>query len=262
MKLGRTTRLSTVNFDHFGDNAWLTYEAGHRAAMKEAIKARENHDLSLLRHAYAMNAFASHFLSDRYASGHMRVPRVEMTTHVTPAIIGTILMRYMHDEEGEGLNVHDSLGNHWRAVGDGYYFDNDNSEQSRHIIEALQNSADEIYAAYQYGKLIENRKQYEMLPVPDEIDGICQRDRAQLFIWDSANQRLLRRQDLRNKNACSWTRYWLGWTTLIELSRINKNNHLTVAMQAELARSSYARDAIQAGLINDENIVNYVQTKK
>lgn len=262
MKMGRTTRLSTVNYDHFGDNAWLTYEAGHRAAMKEAIKARDTHDLSLLRHAYAMNAFACHFLSDRYASGHMRVPRVEMTAHVTPALVGTMLMRIMHDEEGEGLNVHDAYGNQWRAVGDGYYFDNENSEQSRHMMEALQVSADEIFAAYQSGKLVESRKQYDMLPVPDETDRNCKRERAQMFIWDQANNTLFRRADLRNKNSCGWTKRWWGWSTLLELKKINKSQHLNVATQAELAKTSYAQDAVREGLIEDENIVSYVKAKK
>jgi hypothetical protein len=212
--------LQKTNFDHFGDSAWWTYEAGHYAAMQEAVLGYQTHDISHLLRAYAMNSFACHFLTDRFASGHMRTPRAELANNVTPADIGNLLSKFMHDEDGDGLNVHDLNGNHWRAYGDTHYFEDDTAVHRQHILSAMQISADEIFQAYQYGKIVYQSPIYNMLPIPDEIDGICKNDPAALFRYDTATGKLLRRYDLRNMHACSWTSHWLGWTTAVELSRI------------------------------------------
>ena len=63
--------LSRHNFDHFGEDAWTSYGAGHAVALETAA----NGDLQA---AYAMNAFADHFLQDSFASGHLRVPRRQL----------------------------------------------------------------------------------------------------------------------------------------------------------------------------------------
>jgi len=68
--------------DHYGENARRAYMAGHLAAMRVAAKAgaltrfgcRKSCTDSLMR-AYAMDAFASHYLANAFASGHIRVPR-------------------------------------------------------------------------------------------------------------------------------------------------------------------------------------------
>lgn len=60
--------LALHNIDHFGPEARLTYNAGHALALDAA--ARGN-----LEKAYAINAFADHFLQDSFAAGHVRVPR-------------------------------------------------------------------------------------------------------------------------------------------------------------------------------------------
>lgn len=61
-------RLAQLNLDHFGDDARTAYSAGHYCAMGKA--AEGNLDV-----AYAMNAFADHYLGDCFAAGHMRTPR-------------------------------------------------------------------------------------------------------------------------------------------------------------------------------------------
>ena len=63
--------LAKINYDHFGANARLAYNAGHALALAEA----SNGTSESLEQAYAINAFADHFLEDSFASGHMRVPR-------------------------------------------------------------------------------------------------------------------------------------------------------------------------------------------
>ena len=60
--------LAQRNWDHFGDDARTTYNAGHVTAIQRAI----NGDLE---GAYTLNAFADHFLEDSFSSGHLRTPR-------------------------------------------------------------------------------------------------------------------------------------------------------------------------------------------
>lgn len=63
--------LARVNWDHFGPDARTAYNAGHRAALDIAIQGGKDN----LELAYAMNAFADHFLQDSFAAGHLRTPR-------------------------------------------------------------------------------------------------------------------------------------------------------------------------------------------
>ena len=60
--------LARINWDHFGQDARTTYNAGHLLALQTAV----NGDLS---RAYSINAFADHFLEDSFSAGHLRTPR-------------------------------------------------------------------------------------------------------------------------------------------------------------------------------------------
>ena len=60
--------LAYINFDHFGADARTAYNVGHQVALDVAAAG----DLQL---AYAMNAFADHFLQDSFSAGHLRAPR-------------------------------------------------------------------------------------------------------------------------------------------------------------------------------------------
>jgi len=82
---GRATKLVFDNYDHFGKAALAAYSAGHRLAMREAVKARRRANvagscrrdcLNHLNRAYAYEGFAQHFMSDQYSSGHIRNPRI------------------------------------------------------------------------------------------------------------------------------------------------------------------------------------------
>jgi hypothetical protein len=68
--------LLAKNFDHFGDDAVKAWTAGHLLAIQVAINGYNdpaNGD-SYLNQAYAINAFADHFLTDLFSAGHLRVP--------------------------------------------------------------------------------------------------------------------------------------------------------------------------------------------
>lgn len=60
--------LARINWDHFGADARAAYNAGHSKALEVAIAGD-------LEKAYAMNAFADHFLEDLFSAGHLRTPR-------------------------------------------------------------------------------------------------------------------------------------------------------------------------------------------
>ncbi len=73
---GRMLSLAGKNFDHFQPQATEAYLVGHRLAMEKAREAASETDpeekKSILMEAYSMDAFASHFLTDCFSSGHIR----------------------------------------------------------------------------------------------------------------------------------------------------------------------------------------------
>jgi hypothetical protein len=117
--LGRYLELAATNWDHFGTYAVTAYTTGHGVAMQQAITAGKIQRQVQLELAYAMDAFACHFLSDLFSSGHMRTPRKELYETVTPSYVGSYLARYMHDEDCcWGLNVQNQQTQQWKAYGD------------------------------------------------------------------------------------------------------------------------------------------------
>ncbi len=99
--------LANQNFDHFCPRNWARYARHHREALLLAL------DRDLER-ALVRNAFADHFLTDAFASGHMREPRDLLT-----GLVSALPARRMHDEENEhGLWVRNGNGFVWRAFGD------------------------------------------------------------------------------------------------------------------------------------------------
>ncbi len=99
--------LANENQDHFAPLSWARYALHHAEALKLAIN--RNLDAALVR-----NAFADHFLTDAFASGHLRVPRDALV-----GLTGALPTRKMHDEENVyGLWVQSASGFVWRAYGD------------------------------------------------------------------------------------------------------------------------------------------------
>ena len=77
VKPGRMLRLAENNHDHFLPYAKHSYATGHQRAIEKAREAgscRGDREKSktLLHEAFSMDAFACHFLTDSFASGHIR----------------------------------------------------------------------------------------------------------------------------------------------------------------------------------------------
>jgi len=251
--------LKSDDRDHFGTDAWLSYEAGHKVALQEAIAAHSTQDKARLMKAYAMNAFASHYLTDYFAAGHIRTPRVALPEQVTPSIIGALLSKYMHDEENAyGLSVHNQRGNTWNAYGDGYLHAKQHQAAVRIIVDALQASVDEIFNAYLTGQLPARTIVEDYLPIANEDNGYSQHDITPLFYWDKQSKVLYRRTDVSNPYDKRMTADWWGWTTAIMLVQ---QRGLSVAWQANIAVSGYGKLGIQYGLITDKNVIKYVNER-
>jgi hypothetical protein len=99
--------LANENQDHFAPRSWARYVRHHEDALRMALD--RDLDAALVR-----NAFADHFLTDAFASGHLRVPRDALV-----GLSGALPTRKMHDEENvQGLWVQSASGFVWRAYGD------------------------------------------------------------------------------------------------------------------------------------------------
>jgi hypothetical protein len=255
---GRYLELANNDYDHFGDHAWTAYKIGHQVAMEEAVVAHQTNDTKKLELAYAMNAYACHFLTDRFASGHIRTPRVELSDHVIPGTIGSILASYMHEEENShGLHVHNLRGDHWVDYGDYWYFDEQLTQTQRQVItDVMQLSADEIFNAYQTGSHTVKDEALNYLPLPDEGPANANQDISPLFYWDASSQQLMRRSDVSNYYDKIWTDDWWGWSTLLALQQARGS--LSIQNQVALANSEFAEKALKDGLITNKAIANDV----
>jgi hypothetical protein len=91
--------------------------------------------IKLFNQALIINAFADHYLTDAFASGHIRVPRMQIQKWATgntglpglyPERRGNVLSMILHDFESrnistdteEGLLVQNSMGEEWLTRGD------------------------------------------------------------------------------------------------------------------------------------------------
>ena len=150
------------NSDHFSTNAWDAYRIGHALALEMAREAGSTADLEnrhkKLKDAYALDAFACHFLTDLFAAGHVRNQRGPLETFLLSLgfseskakPLAGILTGAQHERDGnDGLNVTNEKGEYWRAYGDGCYAYPQNEENRNKAIAATQKSVDEIYEAYQ-----------------------------------------------------------------------------------------------------------------
>ncbi|KAI0846452.1 fungal fucose-specific lectin-domain-containing protein [Daldinia vernicosa] len=134
--------LAKKNFDHFGEDARIAYNAGHSKALDVAISGD-------LDKAYAMNAFADHFLEDSFSAGHLRTPRRYLHSDNVLDPDPDYCAKLMHDEDNAiGLLVSNPSGETWTAYGDKRALDKENQENKDRCIAAIQISAIEIYKAW------------------------------------------------------------------------------------------------------------------
>ncbi|KVE37606.1 hypothetical protein [Burkholderia sp. BDU5] len=230
--MGRYLKLAATNWDHFGAWAVLAYKAGHAVALNQAIRAHGSGSRRDLELAYAMNAFADHFLSDLFSGGHLRTPRKQLYQTVTPSDLGSLLSRFMHDEDCKfGLNVVNAYdeswhayGESWHAYGDKRYFDTVDVANRNHVNLIVQSSVDEVFESYLTGTA----------PTPDAYaantwlpdlravqDNTSTTNYSPLFV--ASGSTVLRRKNVNDLNDRHWTADWWGWSTYTLLRNYEPN---------------------------------------
>lgn len=262
---GNYLLISSEDYDHFNVQSLVAYHIGHTLALEQAATAGQTNSERALEIAYAMDAFASHFLSDRFASGHMRTPRLELAQQIDPSTVGSLLSKFMHDDENlAGLHVHNLRGDHWMAYGDTDYSDANGQRHRELIDETLQASANEIYEAFQTKSATIHDQVSALIPYADEMGNASNIDISPLFYWDSVNHNVMRRKNINNPNDRHWIRNcsapwcWWGWSTLADLKATHP---LSPRDQASLALSPVGVKAVQMGLITDPMVKNFIAKK-
>jgi hypothetical protein len=219
---GRYLNLASTNFDHFGVDAITCYMAGHILAQRDARNAKRSGNPKQLLRAYAINAFADHFLTDLFAAGHMRTPRRALYESASVALLpANLCAKRMHDEDNKfGLWVKNKLGDKWVAYGDARYRDEANAANRRIMKRALQQSMDEVWNAYQTDEVRDhhNSKVLDYLPtiITEITVNPAARDDPQnwapLFWRDPSGKLWLRSRDPANPAVRDYFEQgWLPW---------------------------------------------------
>lgn len=231
---GRYLALAAKNWDHFGSGAITSYKAGHQIAMVRAATIKSHPDpdrtneqkLADLELAYAVNAFADHFLTDLFSAGHLRTPRKALYDRSLPiGAVGSLLARCMHDEDSKyGLTVHNSRGDTWTSFGDKRLLDDGDASNLTRVEEAVQISADEVWQAYENGRAPTKMGALELVPDLARVrDPKSRENFSPLFVYmDGAVQC---RNSLADRSDYSWTTWWMPATTLAELKTLGWISH-------------------------------------
>jgi len=164
--------LALRNFDHFGWHNLCAYCKHHERAMELAASTngRQNEDF---RRALYINAFADHFLTDGFAAGHVRVPRVEICDWAAEQghsdKVAGALSKLLHDQDGharslhaqqenidcresqDGLWVQNARGEAWYTYCDGQLFleGAERSPAVERAVSAVEASVTEFLLAWQ-----------------------------------------------------------------------------------------------------------------
>lgn len=215
----RYVRLALHNFDHFGDNAVKAYNAGHRVARSEAVRASQATDRderrARLERAYAMNAFACHFLTDLFSSGHLRVPRVPLYYKSGDAVLNGRLVRAMHDEDSyHGLTVQNASGETWKAFGDKRLLDTESARNLKIVVQATQRSADGVWNAYKTGNTDGPDTALDLIP---QLTSITTPPNDYPLFKEIPPKRLVRRKNLNNPMDKEIIEDWTAWDTYYDL---------------------------------------------
>ncbi|KAK0485377.1 fungal fucose-specific lectin-domain-containing protein [Armillaria luteobubalina] len=195
--------LAQINWDHFGADARTAYNAGHATAIQKAISGD-------LDGAYAMNAFADHFLEDSFSAGHLRTPR--RLLHKSTDITADACAKYMHDEDNAiGIDAKNPAGQSWTLYGDKRALDSVNEDNKTRCVDSVQASADEIYEAYQTKQIPSpaNYRAWTFAPTLESAN--AHQTLATLFTFTNE-----RRKVIEDRKLWSFKTDWWFWSTALE----------------------------------------------
>lgn len=180
------------NYNHFGWNNMQAYVDYHTKALqiaKQSFTQKEiNPELSqqLLHKAIIFNAFADHYLSDAFASGHVRVPRIQIKEWAKDHLKGLFkssrgdfLSMTLHNFESVnprtglevGMRVQNAKGDIWMTRGDNKLNLYSNIKDPTVLLpkRAIEESFKDILIAAEYGDLPQGVYQASLF-VPFQYD--------------------------------------------------------------------------------------------
>ncbi|CAB3991782.1 Hypothetical predicted protein [Paramuricea clavata] len=220
---GFMIKLAEHNYDHFEPQAKTTYVVGHGYAIekaREAGRSKENNREKLLFEAYSIDGFACHFLTDAFATGHMRTPRVALPKNVTPAVIGDLLCKYMHDEDSKfGIRVTNVRGDTLVGYGDGRLMEEGDKEYFNLVVEAVQNSVNQVHQAYKDSNLkLDSRAVTDLIPFVDR------KKKNNTPLFEVKNGEIHRRSDINDLQDKKTITNWWGSSTALKLRLYKPHN--------------------------------------
>ncbi|MCJ1385455.1 hypothetical protein MMC17_008578 [Xylographa soralifera] len=159
-------RLVTGTISAYRQDAIKAYQAGHTAALRQAMKASQSRSADDLKEAYFLEGYAQHFLTDLSSAGHVRtLRRILHSTYLDPINVqpGDKCNRMQHDEDSaNGLWVTNKLGQSWAVYGDKQLVQGRSGKNFQYAVEASQLGVGEIWETYESG-LMPNVSSYRAL---------------------------------------------------------------------------------------------------
>ncbi len=139
---------SALKFDMLS-NVVKSLEQKFRGKKAEFIMNRAKMSFN---QALALEGMANHFLTDMFATGHVRTPRYALHK-LCGGVTGGLLSKCSHDEDNKlGLNVENENGVKWFAQGDSMYFDGTNKRNRKIARKTVAVSIRELLYAFKTGK--------------------------------------------------------------------------------------------------------------
>ncbi len=122
----------------------------------------------------------------------------------------------MHDEDNAiGLSVKNANGDSWKIYGDKRLLDKVDNRNHEICKQAVQASADEVYAAWK-NKAVPDRSQYAVLKLVPDLDAVqTGQELAALFKMQSS--KLVRRSNLKDRRKADYIDNWDSATTIIKI---------------------------------------------
>lgn len=153
--------------------------------------------------AYCLEAFACHFLTDLFSSGHLRTPRRALHT---PNQASDLCAQRMHDEDSyNGLSVQNAAGASWTAYGDKRLNDTVNTQNFGIARQVVQMSLNEVINALKTKSPTPVFGALNLIPQLDAVnDRTNPNNWSPLFVLDSNNAPKVR-DTLDDLTCRAWT---------------------------------------------------------
>lgn len=161
---------ATGQIDDSTNEALRLYRAYHERALHQAETAGATGNVEAFFQALIVDAFGCHFLSDLFATGHMRVPRRVLTDRYG-VVKGALGMAHdMHCEDNNsGLWLTPRFASHprivWRGYGDDHLHRPESGYHFLLVRRAVARSAAEVLAHYCQTTLPAGQRAEDLVPV-------------------------------------------------------------------------------------------------